>query len=118
MEKYFFGAKVSKYGVDNGKVDYRAMMEGFCSGAYILNNTLISCSDDFEIIAGTDYDEEEDTYAEIFQYYIIPDNSVQYFEEYTDEIIYYSERLDVYLLGVTHWGTSWDYVLTDISLKN
>lgn len=35
-------------------------------------------------------------------------------EEYTNEIVYYNETLDLYVWGVTHWGTSWDYVLTDI----
>ena len=30
------------------------------------------------------------------------------------EIVYYSEELDLYIWGVTHYGTSWDYVLTDI----
>ena len=26
----------------------------------------------------------------------------------------YSEKLDVYVLDVTHFGTGWDYVLTDL----
>lgn len=33
-----------------------------------------------------------------------------------EEIVYYNETLDIYLWGVTHWGTSWDYVLTNIKL--
>ena len=36
-------------------------------------------------------------------------------EKYNDElIIAYSEVLDNYVLLVNHFGTSWDYVLTDI----
>ena len=34
----------------------------------------------------------------------------------TNEIVFYSEDLDMYLWGVTHYGTSWDYVLTDIKI--
>lgn len=26
-------------------------------------------------------------------------------------------RMDIYLWGITHFGTSWDYVLTDIELE-
>lgn len=42
------------------------------------------------------------------------DNGAQMIQDYTDEILYYHEELDVYLWGVTHCGTSWDYVLMDI----
>ena len=35
----------------------------------------------------------------------------------TDEIVYYCEELDIYLWSITHFGTSWDYVLTNIKLK-
>ena len=35
----------------------------------------------------------------------------------TDEILFYNETLDMYVWGVTHCGTSWNYVLTDIKLN-
>lgn len=41
-------------------------------------------------------------------------NSEQYSEIFQYFIVYYNETLDLYVWGVTHWGTSWDYVLTDI----
>lgn len=56
-------------------------------------------------------------YEEIFQYYIISDNGAEILKDYTDEIVFYNEALDMYVWGVTHWGTSWDYVLTDIKLN-
>ena len=60
----------------------------------------------------------EDThYEEIFQYFIISHNGAEILKDYTDEIIFYNESLDMYVWGVTHWGTSWDYVLTDIKLN-
>ena len=53
-------------------------------------------------------------YAEIFQYYIIDENGAEILKDYTDEIVMYNAELDMYVWCVTHWGTSWDYVLTDI----
>ena len=53
-------------------------------------------------------------YSEIFQYFIISEQGASILEEYTNEIVYYNEALDLYVWGVTHYGTSWDYVLTDI----
>jgi hypothetical protein len=58
---------------------------------------------------GSDYDEENDEYTEIYQYYIIDPGTAERLKEHTDEIIFYVEKLDIYVLGVTHWGTGWDY---------
>ena len=62
---------------------------------------------------GSDYDEETEEYSEIYQYYFIDDSTAQHLKEHTDEIIYYIEPLDVYVLGVTHWGTSWTHCGAD-----
>ena len=50
------------------------------------------------------YDEGD----EVFQWFIVsrPDFAMRH----TDELVFYDEELDLYVLGVTHWGTSWDYV--------
>ena len=37
--------------------------------------------------------------------------------EYTDDLLYYNEVLDMYLRGVAHYGTSWNTVLTDVKLN-
>lgn len=50
---------------------------------------------------------------EVFQWFIIDRNGADLCKE-ANEIVYYNETLDLYLWGVTHWGTSWDYVLTNI----
>ena len=60
---------------------------------------------------------EDAHYEDIFQYFIISDNGAEILKDYTDEIVFYNEALDMYVWGVTHWGTSWDYVLTDIKLN-
>ena len=58
-------------------------------------------------------EEEQDSTDEIFQYFIVSDNGAEMLKE-INEIVFYNEELDMYVWGVTHWGTSWDYVLTDI----
>lgn len=45
---------------------------------------------------------------EVFQWYIISDPS--FAMEHSDELIFYDEELDLYLLAVTHFGTAWDCV--------
>ena len=59
---------------------------------------------------------EQDEQPEIFQYYIIDDNGADILKRETNEILFYNDELDMYIWGVTHWGTSWDYVLTDINI--
>lgn len=59
---------------------------------------------------------EQDEQREIYQYYIISDNGAHILKQCTNEIVYYIPVLDVYVWGVTHFGTSWDYVLTDIKI--
>ena len=60
---------------------------------------------------------EDAHYEEIFQYYIISDNGAEILKNWTNEIVFYNEALDMYVWGVTHWGKSWDYFLTDSRLN-
>lgn len=61
-------------------------------------------------------EEEQDEEPEIFQYYIVDNNGAEILQEF-GEILYYNEELDLYVWGVDHFGTSWDYVLTNIRLE-
>lgn len=71
----------------------------------------------WELVNGIEYDEENDEYYEVFQYFIISSEGYKILSRFTDEIVYYNEELDLYVWGVTHCGTSWDYVLTDIKIE-
>lgn len=62
------GVKVSKYGLEHGYLDYKALHG-------------------YEIL-----------------------------REFTDELVFYNEDLNLYLWGITHFGTAWDHVLTDVKL--
>lgn len=57
--------------------------------------------------------ESGDWEAEVFQWFIVDDSGAEILRE-IGEVVLYNEYLDIHLWGVTHWGTSWDYVLTDV----
>lgn len=80
----------------------------------ILNNSIIEEYNkhyyDLEVFCGSDYDEDEDEYTEVFQYFIITESSAEFIANYTDELVYYLPEFDMYLLGVTHFGTPWSSV--------
>ena len=57
---------------------------------------------------------QEPHYDEVFQYFIIDGNGVDILKHWTDELVWYNYEMNLYVWAVTHYGTSWDYVLTDI----
>ena len=157
---YFYGNKVSEYGIKNGYVDYATLAKAFDA---VLNNNIMEQTADlgyWEQVSGMidnseeieeireqieeleeqitedsteeqdeetsekireleeqieELEREQDEPGEVFQWYIVSDPGARILEE-CGEIVYYHEVLDMYLWGVTHWGTSWDYVLTNIAI--
>lgn len=99
-------------------------------GDCVLNNNIMNTGDfDFELVGGKDdycYKHETEEECEkdsenceyeskdVYQNYIITPSGADYLIKNTDEIVYYSEKLDLYLWGITHFGTSWDGVFTEI----
>lgn len=57
---------------------------------------------------------EETKYRDFYQYFIIDSSGAEILKDWTDEYVIYNEKLDLYVWGVDHCGTSWDYVLTQI----
>ena len=110
-----FGFKVSDYGLENGYLDYYTLSRIIGEG--VLNNDIIQYTgiENWELVHGCE--EDEDGWYEVYQYYIISDFAYQFLVDYTDEIVYYNDDLDMYVWGITHFGTAWDYVLTDIKLE-
>lgn len=63
-------------------------------------------------------EEQERSYnQEIFQYYIVSDQGAEMIKQYTEDPLFYNETLDMYVWGITHYGTAWGYVLTDVKLN-
>lgn len=161
--EYFYGEKISEYGLKEGYVDYRTLAKAFDA---VLNNDILEAttaaglgwweqvngcadySDEIDTLTekideltdelnaaeddaqadeiaekiaeleaeAEELQEEQDTPPEVFQWYIIDDAGAELLQELTDEIVYYNGALNMYLWGVTHYGTAWDYVLTDIKI--
>ena len=103
-----WGIKVSKHGLENGYLDYQTLAEMI--GAGILNNTVRSETlSDWDIVNG-------DFTSAIFQDYIISELGATILYDLTDELVFYNEKLDLYIWAIDHFGTGWDYVLTDVKL--
>lgn len=116
--KSFCGNEISNYGKEHGFLDYDTFSRAF---DHVLNNSIFELGQGigygWELVNGLDFDYEEEEIIEepeVFQWYIVSDSGAQIIQDYTNEILYYHDELDIYLWGVTHWGTGWDYVLTDI----
>ena len=58
--------------------------------------------------------ESDQNDMEIFQYYIVSDSGAELIRDYNVGILFYNSDLDLYIWGIQHYGTSWDYVLTNI----
>lgn len=117
--KYFYGNEISQYGQQQGYLDYATLAKAF--NAVLVNDiTKLFYADingqccEAEQINGY---REDDNAPEIFQFYIVSEQGADIIQEYTDDPLFYIDYLGVYVWGVTHFGTSWDYVLTDVVLE-
>lgn len=108
MYRYIHEKDLNAYEKDNKRLSYANLF--YNDESLILCNNIDSDYEDLELVNGDDYEED------IYQYFIIDDSTAKRLMEDTNEIIYYHNRLDIYILGVTHYGTSWSYVLTEFKL--
>ena len=84
-----------------------------------LHNDYVLCNNITEVdpsvydnMRFSDYNEEDDTYTEIYQWFLTDasESDVQYLEKHFELKFTYSDKLDCFVLCVDHLGTSWDYV--------
>lgn len=104
-------------------VNYRTLFRFLFTDSILCNN-IVNVDYDFmfnSVIDDNDYSEEE-----FYQYYLVDvDNwRLEQYKNYikenninTDIYLFYSDVLDCYICGVSHFGTSWDYVPTDIKIE-
>ena len=109
MYRYIHKDDLNNYEIDNKRLSYYNLF--YKDEGLILCNNIANDWDELEVMNGDEYGEE------IYQYYIINDDTANRLINETDEIILYHNRLDLYILGVCHYGTSWRYVLTDFRLE-
>jgi hypothetical protein len=101
--------------INSGNLSYNNMINMFCGECGVILNNNIKDNFPFEIISGGVDDDYEDEVT-IYQYFIISEDSANKLMKHTNEIILYNDDLDMYLLGVTHFGTSWSILLTDFTI--
>lgn len=71
------------------------------------------CIDNFSYEIDTYLDGIYYDYMDCYQYFIINNSDYEYFDNYTDYPIFYNSDNDLMLVGITHYGTSWNYISTD-----
>lgn len=108
----------------NGEYTEAEQVNGFIDNSEeieALEEKILESENDEEIEALQErieqLEDEQNRQEEIFQYFIISDSGAEILKRWTNEIIYYIPTIDIYIWGVTHCGTSWDYVLTDIKIN-
>ena len=112
MKKFCIGSKgqLNAEELRTGRVSYRRLISAYIKDLVLCNNIIeIDESVDFNVNCNFVPNEE------IYQYYLC--NLSSYEREQIEEygiILSYSDKLDLDVLLVDHWGTSWDYVMTDI----
>lgn len=104
-------------------------------GEAVANDHVMKLVDDWELINGSDvcYTDDEDGheltkeeisqylsgdypndvskgYVDIYQFFIIESTGADYLMRHTDEIVYYSEKLEMYVWGIDDFGTPWEAV--------
>lgn len=80
------------------------------SPSQIIQNEIDEINDQIE-----ELENEQNNDMEVFQWFIVDSWGAELLQR-INEVVYYNETLDMYLWGVTHCGTSWDYVLTSIEI--
>ncbi len=110
----FYGATIPKSDKDAGYIQYATLANAF--DAVLCNNAPVIDPDLYDNLENGEIFTEDGEPLEIFQYYIIDANGADILKNWTDELVFYSEKLDTYVWGVTHWGTAWNCVSTDIKI--
>lgn len=91
--------------------------------AFILCNNI--CEVDYTVYENIEYPEswedEDRERCEIFQWFLtdMSEEDKDYMQEhFTDLIFSYSDKLDLWILCVNHFGTMWKGVSTETTLEN
>lgn len=117
--------KKEGYYMDTNTVNFRTLAN-FLFTDMVLCNNITKDYEYFTTEIGNDYDEKTGESIEVYQYFIVDcDNwRIEQYQKWLEEnekegdiIVYYDNKLEVYVLGVTHFGTSWNYVPTSIKIK-
>ena len=116
----FLGFPISEVGIKYGRVDYAALAEavGDAVPAGELIEVTSAAGMPWDVVNGTEWNEELTDYKEFYQYFIISNAGARILEEFTNELVYYNSELELHVWAIDHCGTPWRDVLTDIPLDD
>ena len=103
--------ELAKREIEVGYISYRTLADSV-GNMILCNNIQNRLYETMELINGNDCDDDGE-YKEILQWYIITKAGAKILK-YTNELVYYDNELDLYIWGITHYNTSWNYVFTNI----
>ena len=98
----FWGHELNDIEIKNKRLSYATMAK--CFNAVLCNNI-------------TEIDPNIKKSETIFQWFIVDENA-KWILEKANEPLFYSDKLDCYIWGVTHYGTAWSHVLTSLELDD
>lgn len=114
MKKFYIGNvnELNDEEKRTGRVSYRRLIDRYIDDLVLCNNIMDIDNTVFNNMQNVDVEDDD---FEIYQYYLC---NLSNFER-ENLLAYgislsYSELLDCDVLLVTHYGTSWDYVMTDV----
>ena len=128
LKMYVKNEDLNEYEKENNRISYKRLVNKLFTDMILCNditklfyNEIGGKYTEPEVEIGCECD-ENDEYIDIYQYFIVDFSRYTYeyiLQKYSkqlgnDIILYYIEQLDLYVLGVSHLGTSWDYVLTAV----
>lgn len=111
LYRYVEKKELNNYELDNMVLSYKNLFRK--DDNLILCNNIANDYDYLEQVSGFN---DDDDYLEIYQYYIIDDELAKNLID-IDELVFYHNKLDLYVLGVCHYGTSWGYIASGLKLK-
>ena len=114
MKMYVNKENLNQEELRTGRVSYRRIIDRYV-GDIVLCNNIEQLDDSIFDNAINLYNDENDDGNEIYQYYLCDID--EWGKEQLEKmgiIISYSNMLDCDVLMVDHFGTSWDYVMTNI----
>lgn len=112
--KLYTSDRFSDYELKHKKASYETIVK-MLVGDIVLCNKIAEI--DYSVWDNLEFELEEDD--EIYQWYLC--NISDYDKKIAKEcglLFTYSDLLDCDVLCVDHWGTSWDYVLTECEITD
>lgn len=109
--------KIAKRELEAGRITFRTLAD-YVGDMVLCNNIMQRYGNELEVINFDNLFDENGNAYDIYQSFIITDSGYEFLEEYApEEIVFYDNELDIYVWGITHFGTDWDYVFTSIKVE-